>query len=73
MYALEVTASVEGHRLVVQNPALPDHLDIARVIVLWEAPSKTSRRSPPPGLAGIGVAKGDILTGPSEAEWEMLA
>jgi hypothetical protein len=73
MYALEVTASVEDHRLVIQDPALPDHLDMARVIVLWENPGETGKRTPPPGLAGMGIEKGDILSGPSEAEWEALS
>jgi len=72
MQALELSATVDGHRLVVQHPALPDHLETVRVIVLWETPGQAGRRLPPPSLAGMGVEKGDILSSASDEEWETL-
>lgn len=73
MRALETTASIEDHRLVIQDDALPAHADRARVIVLWESDKPAGRRSPPLPLAGMGEEKGDILTGPPASDWEVLA
>ncbi len=73
MLALETTASISDHRLVVQDDALPIHAEKARVIVLWDAPAPTGRRSPPPELAGKGEEKGDILAGPPLTDWDVLA
>ena len=71
--ALETTASISDHRLVVQNDALPVHADHARVIVLWESPVQAGRRSPPAELAGKGEEKGDILAGAPLTDWDVLA
>lgn len=65
MLALETTASIADHRLVIQ-----DHAARARVIILWESAKPAGRRSPPPELAGMGEEKGDILNGPPESDWE---
>ena len=73
MLALETTASIEDHRLVIQDAALPAHAENARVIVLWESTKPTGRRTPPPALAGLGEEKGDILGGPPESDWEVLS
>lgn len=62
MLALETTASIDDHRLVIQDSALPAHADHARVIVLWESIKPAGRRSPPLSLAGKGEEKGDILS-----------
>ena len=67
MMALETTASIANHRLVIEDAALPDHAVRARVIVLWESAKPTGRRLPPPELAGMGEEKGDILNGPPES------
>ena len=64
MLALETTASIDDHRLVIQNAALPAHAENARVIVMWEATKPAGRRMPPPALTGMGEEKGDILSGP---------
>ena len=73
MLALETTASIEDHRLVIQDAALPAHAENARVIVLWESTKPTGRRTPPPALAGLGEEKGDRLSGPPESDWEVLS
>ena len=73
MQALETTASITDHRLIVQDSVLPAHVERARVIVLWESVSPVGRRSPPPELAGMGEEKGDILSGPPIGDWEVLA
>lgn len=73
MLALETTASIEDHRLVIQDAALPAHAENARVIVLWESTKPTGRRTPPPALAGLGEEKGDLLSGPPESDWEVLS
>ena len=70
MLALETTAPITDHRLVIQDDALPAHADRARVIVLRESAKLVGRRSPPPSLAGMGEEKGDILTGPPTSDWE---
>ncbi len=72
MLALETTASIANHRLVIQDSALPDHAERARVIVLWESTKPAGRRSPPPAQAGMGEEKGDILNGPPESVWNAL-
>ncbi|MBI3523718.1 MAG: hypothetical protein HY066_04205 [Betaproteobacteria bacterium] len=74
MLALETTASIADHRLVIQDAALPAHAEHARVIVLWESARKPAgRRSPPPALASMGEEKGNILSGPPESDWEALS
>jgi hypothetical protein len=73
MLALETTASIDDHRLVIQDAALPAHVEHARVIVMWESAKPTGRRTPPPTLAGMGEEKGDILSGPPESDWETLS
>ena len=73
MLALETTASIDDHRLVIEDSALPAHADHARVIVLWESSKPAGRRSPPPALAGMGEEKGNILSGPPESDWETLS
>ena len=72
MLALETTASIDGHRLVIQDAALPAHAEHARVIVMWESTKPAGRRSPPP-LAGMGEENGDILSGPRESDWDALS
>ena len=72
MLALETTASIDDHRLVIEDAALPAHAENARVIVLWESTKPTGRRTPPPALAGMGEEKGDLLNGPPESDWEVL-
>lgn len=72
MLALETTAAIADHRLVVEDAALPAQAALARVIVLWETPA-SRRREPPPALAGMGEETGDILGGPPAADWEALA
>jgi len=73
MLALETTASIADHRLVIQDAALPAHAERARVIVLWESTKPAGRRSPPSSLAGMGEEKGDILNGSPESDWEALS
>lgn len=73
MLALETTASIDDHRLVIQDAALPAHAERAHVIILWESTKPAGRRSPPPALAGMGEEKGDILSGPPESDWETLS
>ncbi len=73
MLALETTASIDGHRLVIQDGALPAHVERARVIVMWESSKPAGRRSPPLMLAGMGEEKGDILNGPTESDWDALS
>ena len=73
MLALETTATIDGHRLVIQDEALPAHAERARVIVMWESAKPAGRRSPPSALAGAGEEKGDILNGPPESDWEALS
>lgn len=73
MLALETTAPIDDHRLVIQDAALPAHVEQARVIVMWESPKPAGRRSPPPALAGMGEEKGDILSGPPENDWDVLS
>jgi len=63
MLALEMTASIADHRLVIQDAALPAHAEHARVIVMWESTKPAGRRQPPPALAGMSEEKGDILGG----------
>lgn len=73
MLALETTASIDDHRLVIQNAALPAHAERARVIVLWESIKPIGRRSPPLALAGMGEEKGDIINSSPESDWEVLS
>jgi len=73
MLALETTASIADHRLVIQDVALPAHAAHARVIILWESAKPAGRRSPPQELAGMGEEKGDILNGQPESDWEALS
>ncbi|MFA7239984.1 MAG: hypothetical protein WC091_07710 [Sulfuricellaceae bacterium] len=73
MLALETTASIADHRLVIQDAALPVHAARARVIILWDSIKPAGRRSPPPELAGMGEEKGDILNVPPESDWEALS
>ncbi len=73
MQALETTGSIVDHRLVIRDDALPAHAESAHVIVLWEPVKPTGRRSPPPSLAGMGEERGDILSGPPLADWDVLA
>jgi len=75
MLALETTASIADHCIVIQDAALPAHAERARVIVMWELPQPAGRRSPPPApaLAGMGEEKGDILSGSPESDWEALS
>ena len=73
MLALETTASIFDHRLVIQDEALPAHAERARVIILWESKKPVGRRSPPLSLAGMGKENGDILNGPQEGDWEVLS
>lgn len=73
MLALETTAKIDGHRLIVQDDALPAHAERARVIVMWEPGKPAGRHTPPAALAGMGEEKGDILSGPPEGDWEALA
>jgi hypothetical protein len=40
MLALETTASIDDHRLVIQDAALPAHAEHARVIVMWDQPNQ---------------------------------
>jgi hypothetical protein len=72
MLAIEMTASIADHRLVLQDAALPAHVERARVIVMWESSKPAGRRQPPPALAGMGEENGDIFSGPSENDWEAL-
>jgi hypothetical protein len=72
MQALETTASILDHRLVVENAVLPLRAERARVIVLWDATPSNSHRLPPPALAGLGKEKGDIVSGAPESDWEAL-
>lgn len=67
------TASIDDYRLVIQDSALPAHADHARVIILWESNKPAEPRSSPPALAGMGTEKGDILSCPSESDWEVLS
>lgn len=69
MLALETTASIADHRLVIQDAALPAHAERARVIVLWESAKPAGRRSPPSALAGMGEERGDILSALPESDW----
>jgi len=73
MLALETTASIADHRLVIQDAALPAHAERARVIIMWESAKPTGRRSPPPVLAGMGEEKGDILSSAPESDWKALS
>lgn len=73
MLALETTASIADHRLVIEDAALPAHAERARVIILWESTKPVGRHSPPSALAGMGEEKGDILNGPPESDWEALS
>jgi hypothetical protein len=73
MLALETTASIDDHRLVIQDAALPNHAERARVIIMWESTKPAGRRSPPPALAGMGEEKGDIVRGLSESDWDALS
>jgi len=73
MQALEMTANIANHRLVVEDATLPLHAERARVIVLWDAPpASNARRVPPPALAGLGQERGDILSAVPESDWEAL-
>lgn len=67
MLAIETTASIADHRLVIQDAALPAHAERACVIVMWES-NPAGRRSPPPALARVGEEKGDILSGLPESD-----
>jgi hypothetical protein len=73
MQALEMTVPITNHRLVVQDDALPESADRARVIVMWDAVNKSGRRSPPLALAGVGEEKGDILSSAPTGDWEALS
>lgn len=73
MLALETTVSIDDHRLVIQDAALPAHAERARVIVMWESAKPSGRRSPPSALAGLGEEKGDILSSAPESDWEALS
>lgn len=73
MLALETTATIADHRLVIQDAALPDRAERARVIVMWETATPTVRRTPPAELAGMGEESGDILSGPPPTDWAALA
>lgn len=74
MQALEITAAISNHRLVIEDAALPLNAEQARVIVLWNAPSASNaRRTPPPALAGLGREKGDILSSAPISDWEAMA
>jgi len=72
MLALETTASIADHRLVIQDAALPAHAERAR-IVMWESAKTAGHRSPPPSLSGMGEEEGDILSGSPESDWEALS
>jgi len=68
MQALETTANISNHRLVVENATLPDHVERARVIILWDTTTPSAGpHTPPPALAGVGREKGDILAGDTPA------
>jgi hypothetical protein len=73
MQALETTVSINDHRLILRDEALPAHAERARVIVMWESGKPTGRRTPPSALAGMGEEKGDILNGSPEGDWEAIA
>ncbi|MDP2830057.1 MAG: hypothetical protein Q8O37_15805 [Sulfuricellaceae bacterium] len=73
MLALETTASIADHRLVIQDAALPAHAEHARVIILWDSNKPSGRRSPPPLLAGLGEEKGNIFSGSPENDWDALS
>jgi hypothetical protein len=73
MQALETIAKIDGHRLVLQDKALPERVERARVIVMWESTKSAGRRIPPSALAGMGVEKGNILNGPPENDWDALS
>ncbi|MDD2777244.1 MAG: hypothetical protein PHU06_14975 [Gallionella sp.] len=73
MLALETTASIANHRLVIQDMALPAHSVRARVIVLWESAKPSTRRTPPPALLGMGIEQGDILNGAPDTDWDVLS
>ncbi|MDR2213830.1 MAG: hypothetical protein LBE21_09435 [Pseudomonadales bacterium] len=73
MQALETIVKIDGHRFVVQDAALPAHVEHARVIVMWESTQPAGRRTPPPALAGMGEEQGDILSGPPQSDWDALA
>ncbi|NOT97580.1 MAG: hypothetical protein HOO97_00585 [Sideroxydans sp.] len=72
MLALETTALIDNHRLVIQDDALPAHAERARVIVMWESTKPVGRRAPPP-LAGMGEEKGDIINSVPPSDWEVLS
>lgn len=73
MLALETTASIDDHRLVIRDAALSAHVEHARVIVMWESSKPAGRRMPPPALAGMGEEKGDLFRGPPESDWKALS
>lgn len=73
MLALEMTVPIANHRLVVEDAALPDNAERARVIVMWESVRSAGRRSPPLSLAGSGVEKGDIISSAPMDDWEALS
>lgn len=73
MFALETTASIADHRLVIQDMALPAHSVCARVIVLWESVKPNTRRTPPPALLGMGIEQGDILSSVPDSDWDVLS
>ena len=73
MQALETTTKIDGHRLVVQDAALPAHTESARIIVMWEVGKPAGRRVPPPALAGMGEERGAILSGSPESDWETIS
>ncbi len=75
MYALETTADISNHKLVIENATLPTRATHARVIVLWDAPEcsvRNGHRVPPPALIGVGKEKGDIISSFPENNWEVL-
>lgn len=72
MQTLDTVVSIEDHKLVLQDAALPRRAERARVIVIWEPAKQEGRRSPPPALAGLGEERGDILDSAPESDWDSL-
>ena len=71
MLALETTALIDNHRLVIRDDALPAHAERARVIVMWE--SKPAGRHAPPPLAEMAEEKGDIINSVPPSDWDVLS
>lgn len=72
MQALDTIVSISGHRLVVEDSVLPDHVERARVIVLWEVTPTSGRRTPPPALAGAGEERGSLIDGSPLDDWDAV-